>query len=198
MIVMLFLILSVTAGVFMTARQTNAPAVDEIIENDISGENNNNDMSSENDTEHDGEKEEYTSPDDENITAEDNETEITPNPTAEATATPTAAPTATPVVTPQPTPKQPTAVLSDQMRAMWISYLEFQSVDFSSKNAFVSEMTKMFADCADMGLNTVIVQVRPFGDALYNSSIYPTSHLISGTQGTALKFDPLEEMVKML
>ena len=193
MIVMLFLILSVTAGIFMTARQTNAPAVDEIIENDILGENNNNDMSSENDTEHDGEKEEYTSPDDENITAEDKETEITPNPTTEATATPTA----TPVVTPQATPKQPTAVSSDQMRAMWISYLEFQSVDFSSKNAFVSEMTKMFADCADMGLNTVIVQVRPFGDALYNSSIYPTSHLISGTQGTALKFDPLEEMVKI-
>lgn len=193
MIVMLFLILSVTAGVFMTARQTNAPAVDEIIENDISDENNNNDMPSENDTEHDGEKEEYTSPDDENITAEDKETEITPNPTTEATATPTA----TPVVTPQATPKQPTAVSSEQLRAMWISYLEFQSVNFSSKNAFVSEMTKMFADCADMGLNTVIVQVRPFGDALYNSSIYPTSHLISGTQGTDLKFDPLEEMVNI-
>lgn len=190
MIVMLFLILSITAGVFMTARQTNAPAVDEITEDGILTEEN--DIS----------KGDGALSDDDILTDNDSEkTEPTPHPTAEPTAeptaTPTAAPTETPAATPQATPKQPTAVSSEQLRAMWISYLEFQSVNFSSKNAFVSEMTKMFADCADMGLNTVIVQVRPFGDALYNSSIYPTSHLVSGTQGTALSFDPLEEMVNI-
>lgn len=85
----------------------------------------------------------------------------------------------------------------DGMRAMWISYLEFQSVDFSSKESFSNQMAQAFKNCADMGLNTVIVQVRPFGDALYNSSIYPTSHLISGTQGEKLTFDPLHEMVNL-
>ena len=81
--------------------------------------------------------------------------------------------------------------------AMWISYLEFQTVDFSSREAFVSQMTDIFTECADTGLNTVIVQVRPFGDALYNSAIFPTSHLVTGTQGDKLAFDPLEEMVKI-
>lgn len=201
MIVMLFLILSITAGVFMTARQTNAPAVDEITEDGILTEENDN-ISSEDNTENDISKGDGALSDDDILTDNDSEKiEPTPHPTAEPTAepttTPTAVPTETPAATPQATPKQPTAVSTDQLRAMWISYLEFQSVNFSSKNAFVSDMTKMFADCADMGLNTVIVQVRPFGDALYNSSIYPTSHLVSGTQGTALSFDPLEEMVKI-
>ena len=40
MIVALFLVLSVTAGVFLATRQTNAPAVDEITDNGISSENN--------------------------------------------------------------------------------------------------------------------------------------------------------------
>ena len=80
---------------------------------------------------------------------------------------------------------------------MWISYLEFQSVNFSSKSAFVQDMTKIFTNCADMGLNTVIVQVRPFGDALYNSAVFPTSHLITGTQGASISYDPLAEMVQI-
>ncbi|MBP1570884.1 MAG: family 10 glycosylhydrolase, partial [Oscillospiraceae bacterium] len=83
------------------------------------------------------------------------------------------------------------------MKAMWISYLEFQSVDFSSKTAFVNDMTQMFRNCKSMGLDTVIVQVRPFGDALYKSSVFPSSHLITGVQGAQMAYDPLEEMVKI-
>ena len=135
MIVALFLVLSVTAGVFLTARQTNAPAVDEITDNGILSENN---------TENNDTKTESYS-DDKNDAENDTEkSEATPQPTDKPATEPTAEPTATPAATPQPTPEQPTAVSSDQLRAMWISYLEFQSVDFGSKNAFVSDMTKMF------------------------------------------------------
>lgn len=187
MIIALFLVLSVTVGIFMTARQANAPAVDEGADGTVSFENSEN-----SDTEEDDNKPGDNLTD--NSTEEENVPQITAEP--EATAQPTPAATAQP--TPQITPQPPiSAASSDQLRAMWISYLEFQSVDFGSRNAFVNQMTKMFADCADMGLNTVIVQVRPFGDALYNSSVYPTSHLISGTQGDSLAFDPLEEMVNI-
>ena len=106
-----------------------------------------------------------------------------------------------PQQTAQPTEQQDATENTDTSdtpySAMWISYLEFQTVDFSSKDAFVSQMTDIFRNCSDMGLNTVIVQVRPFGDALYNSAIFPTSHLITGTQGDELAFDPLDEMVKI-
>ena len=115
----------------------------------------------------------------------------TPEPTVQSTTQPTAIPTIQPTQPPQNVP------VTTQIKAMWISYLEFQSVNFSSKSAFVSDMTKMFANCADMGLNTVIVQVRPFGDALYNSTVFPASHLITGTQGASINYDPLEEMVRI-
>ena len=40
-------------------------------------------------------------------------------------------------------------------------------------------------NCKDLGLNTIIVQVRPFGDAIYPSKYFPWSHLLTGTQGQA-------------
>ena len=128
-----------------------------------------------------------SSPESSSATSESVSATVTPQPTVQPTAKPTVQPAQSP---------QNVAVTS-QIKAMWISYLEFQSVNFSSKSAFVQDMTKMFANCADMGLNTVIVQVRPFGDAMYNSAVFPTSHLITGTQGASISYDPLEEMVRI-
>jgi len=38
----------------------------------------------------------------------------------------------------------------------------------------------------------VLAQVRPFGDALYRSSLFPWSHLCTGVQGKDPGFDPLD------
>lgn len=83
------------------------------------------------------------------------------------------------------------------LKGMWISYLEFQNVDFSSKEAFCRQMTEIFQNCKNMGLNTVIVHARAFGDAFYPSKIYPYSHIITGVQGGDPGFDPLAEMVEI-
>ena len=45
-------------------------------------------------------------------------------------------------------------------------------------------------------MNTLIVHVRAFGDAMYPSEIYPWSHLLTGTQGGDPGFDPLAYMVE--
>ncbi len=79
-----------------------------------------------------------------------------------------------------------------EWRAVWVSYLEWQRVDFSSEDAFRAEAIRMAESCAATGLNTIIAQVRPFGDALYESALYPWSHLCTGTQGLAPGFDPLD------
>ncbi len=86
--------------------------------------------------------------------------------------------------------------LPSEMNAMWISFLEWQSVDFSSEDAFRIEVGTMFENCKNMGINTIIAAVRPFGDALYSSTIFPYSHIISGTQGQDPGFDPLTVMVE--
>lgn len=81
-------------------------------------------------------------------------------------------------------------------RAVWISYLEWQHTDFSSSQAFEEDISQMLEQCADAGLTVVIAQVRPFGDALYPSELFPYSHLCTGTQGQDPGFDPLAILVE--
>jgi len=83
------------------------------------------------------------------------------------------------------------------MKAVWISYIEFQSVDFSTQESFTADMKQMFQNCKNLGLNTVIVHVRPFGDAFYKSSYFPYSHIMTGTQGMDPGYDPLEIMTDL-
>lgn len=84
----------------------------------------------------------------------------------------------------------------EEYRAVWISYLEWQSADFSSEDAFRAQMGSWFDQYAAMGLNTVLAQVRPFGDALYPSAIFPWSSVCIGTQGLDPGFDPLAVLVE--
>lgn len=96
---------------------------------------------------------------------------------------------------------QPSAAASarpagEEYRAVWISYLEWQSADFSSEAAFRAQMGGWFDQYTAMGLNTVLAQVRPFGDALYPSAIFPWSSVCTGTQGRDPGFDPLAVLVE--
>lgn len=93
-----------------------------------------------------------------------------------------------------PTEAPPTPY-SELYGAMWLSYLEWESMDLSSEAAFTQEAAAIMANCVNLGLDTVLVQVRPFGDALYASSIFPQSHLITGVQGQSAGYDPLAVLV---
>ena len=96
-----------------------------------------------------------------------------------------------PEAAPEPNPALP----SGEWRAVWVSYLEWARMDFSSEEAFRTAAAELLDNSAALGLNTVIAQVRPFGDALYESSLFPWSHLCTGTQGQGPGFDPLDVLV---
>ncbi|WP_167956581.1 glycoside hydrolase family 10 protein [Anaerosporobacter faecicola] len=81
-----------------------------------------------------------------------------------------------------------------EMKAMWISYLEFKSTGYK-ESEFQALIDEMFDNCVELKMNTVVVQVRPFGDAMYPSKYFPWSKYISGKQGKDPGFDPLEYMV---
>ena len=68
-------------------------------------------------------------------------------------------------------------------------------MDYTSADAFRASAAAMMDHCAVLGLNTVIVQVRPFGDALYPSALFPWSHLCTGVQGQDPGFDPLDTLI---
>lgn len=82
-----------------------------------------------------------------------------------------------------------------EMKAVWISYLEFMHSKGSSEQKFQSFVDSMFQRCVDMDMNTVIVQVRPYGDAMYESEYFPWSVYASGKQGKDPGYDPFEYMV---
>lgn len=86
-------------------------------------------------------------------------------------------------------------ISSGEMRAVWISYLEFQEFQGSGESAFRSKIGSMFDYIQSVGLNAVIVQVRPHGDAFYPSDYFPWSKCISGTMGEGVSYDPLEIMI---
>lgn len=102
-------------------------------------------------------------------------------------------PTAEPAVTPK---ISPTPVAEEEMKAVWISYLEFSTTK-QTEAQFKKKINTMFDNCVSYGMNTVIVQVRPFSDAMYKSEYFPWSRYASGTQGVDPGYDPLEIMVDL-
>ena len=82
-----------------------------------------------------------------------------------------------------------------EMKAMWISYLDFLEMP-KSENNFRAAVDEMFDECVDYGMNSVIVQVRADSDAMYESKIFPWSKFASGTQGVNPGYDPMEYMIE--
>ena len=90
---------------------------------------------------------------------------------------------------------------ADEFRAVWVATV--YRLDYPSQATTDPAVLKRDADailqgCVDMGMNAVILQVRPSADALYPSELYPWSKYLTGTQGTAPKngFDPLAYWVE--
>lgn len=86
--------------------------------------------------------------------------------------------------------------VSIDFHAVWISYLEFKSTGYT-ESEFRKHVTTMFEKVSSMGMNAVVVHIRPFGDAMYDSKYFPWSKYVSGTQGVDPGFDPLEIMVEI-
>ena len=63
------------------------------------------------------------------------------------------------------------------------------NIDWPSKEAVgndslqKAEMTWLLDSLQSLGLNAIILQVRPTADALYYSELEPASHWLTGEQG---------------
>lgn len=89
------------------------------------------------------------------------------------------------------------APAKNEVRAVWISYFELEPLlKNKTESAFRSDVFKLFAGLSKDQMNTVMIQVRPFGDAIYKSEMFPTSYMMTGTEGDQLQFDPLAVMIE--
>lgn len=88
------------------------------------------------------------------------------------------------------------AVNFSEQKGFWITYLEYMSImKNKSKSSFKKSVETYFDNIASLGFNTVYVQVRAFGDAYYNSSLFPSGEQFNGTIGTDNSFDALQVMI---
>ncbi|MGN0489147.1 MAG: glycoside hydrolase family 10 protein [Ruminococcus sp.] len=82
-----------------------------------------------------------------------------------------------------------------EMRGVWVTYMDLNMEDTDkSYKAFKEKFNKIANTAKKDNFNTLIVQVRPFSDALYDSAYYPYSHILTGTQGKDPGYDPLKYM----
>ena len=87
-----------------------------------------------------------------------------------------------------------------EFRGVWVASVD--NIDWpSSKTLSVAEQKAEYIHLLDIhqrnGMNVMIVQIRPAGDALYASKYEPWSEFLTGKQGLAPEpfYDPLEFMI---
>lgn len=84
----------------------------------------------------------------------------------------------------------------NEQKGFWITYLEYGAIlKNKSESSFKKSIGKYFDNIAGLGFNTVYVQVRAFGDAYYDSELYPSGEQFNGTIGTENRFDALQVMI---
>lgn len=86
----------------------------------------------------------------------------------------------------------------EEMRAVWISTVyraDYPSVQ-NNASAQKKEFIQKLEQAEQLGMNTVVVQVRPKADAFYVSSLNPWSEILTGTQGKNPGYDPMAFMIE--
>lgn len=90
-----------------------------------------------------------------------------------------------------------TALNYSDVKGVWISYFELYPIlTGKSESEFASGIGEYYDNCLSLGINTVYVHVRPYGDAIYRSDYFPWSKYCTGYIGEDPGFDPLDIMIE--
>jgi uncharacterized lipoprotein YddW (UPF0748 family) len=88
---------------------------------------------------------------------------------------------------------------ADEFRAAWVASvynLNFPSRAGLGEGEQKAEIRFIVQTASRNGLNALMVQVRPEGDALYESHLEPWSRYLTGRQGVSPGYDPLETFIR--
>ena len=92
-----------------------------------------------------------------------------------------------------PVPPTPTSI--DEMRGVWVSYLELDPLLAGADPSDAARRLDTLMDtCEAFGLNTVFFHVRSHSDARYRSAVYPTTEDTAALLASG--FDPLAYAVE--
>ena len=76
------------------------------------------------------------------------------------------------------------------IKAMWLSQYDLCDVYKTDSKAFKARISEIFDNCISLGINTVIVQVRPNADSMYPSEYFAPSSYVVGEYGNDFEYDP--------
>lgn len=83
--------------------------------------------------------------------------------------------------------------LKDEKRAVFISYIELgEYIRGKDNNTSKNNINKMLDNIKEDNFNMVILHVRPFSDAIYESSIFPYSRYVTYREGDNPGYDILK------
>lgn len=86
----------------------------------------------------------------------------------------------------------------EEKRAVFISYMELQKyLKGKDEKTAKANINKMISALKSNKFNMIILQVRSFSDAIYESQYFPWSMVISESEGEAYHFDVLAYFIKM-
>ncbi|MEO8207250.1 MAG: family 10 glycosylhydrolase [Chthoniobacterales bacterium] len=92
-----------------------------------------------------------------------------------------------------------TAKAQSPMRAAWVASvanINFPSSPGLSAGEQKAQISRIVQTARACGLNALLIQVRPEGDALYQSSLEPWSRVLTGRQGGFPGYDPLATFIE--
>jgi len=83
----------------------------------------------------------------------------------------------------------------DDIKAMWLSQFDMYGLycvngQQRAMHEYRTLLTQMLDHVVATGINTVIVQVRPYMDSMYPSQVYPMSKYVVGNYGVETVYDP--------
>ena len=81
-------------------------------------------------------------------------------------------------------------------KGVFISYIDYAELLGKNKQEIEDIISEMISNISYFGLNSVILQVRPFSDAIYPSSIYQSSHVVVKKEGDPLPIDILKYFIE--
>ncbi len=83
------------------------------------------------------------------------------------------------------------------IRGVWLTCFELSGMIGSGEKDYISNVEKMLDICDSKSLNTIFIHVRPFGDSIYPSDIFPESEYVITKSGDSPDFDVLETFIKL-
>lgn len=82
-----------------------------------------------------------------------------------------------------------------EVRGVFISYIDYGYFNGKSSSEIKSLIDEMINNVSYFGLNSIILQVSPFSDAIYPSKVYKSSHVVVAKEGDDLPMDILDYFI---